>query len=233
MSDAKAKSPNWAVRLAVAAGILLVAGFGVSYALRREKPEESVEEDSGPHGDDREAGPGQSLFRQPVQLVLWAVGALCDAHLRNGHLRHVHEGFYAVVARHGGGVDRGRQVIGRNRHAEIDTRATFDRAVHRGEVGQVALHDLGAELAQGLCALILPTHQGAHLVPFGEQHFGEVAADGADSASRAGYQDRPGMWPLRCHAASLGRLSGGAMIAGDGTGARWAVNPRITGLLTT
>src|SRR6266481_2066710 len=30
-------------------------------------------------------------------------------------------------ARHGGGVDRGRQVIGRNRHAEIDPRATFDR----------------------------------------------------------------------------------------------------------
>jgi hypothetical protein len=24
-------------------------------------------------------------------------------------------------------------------------------------------------------------------VPFGEQHFGEVAADGADSASRAGH----------------------------------------------
>jgi hypothetical protein len=72
---------------------------------------------------------------QPVQLVLWAVGALGDAHLGNGHLRHVHEGFNAVVARHGGGVDRGRQVIGRNRHAEIDPRTTFDRAVHRGEVG--------------------------------------------------------------------------------------------------
>jgi hypothetical protein len=49
------------------------------------------------------------------------------------------------------------------------------RAVHRREVGQVALHDLGAELAQGLCALILPADQGAHLVPFGEQHFGEDA----------------------------------------------------------
>jgi hypothetical protein len=70
-------------------------------------------------------------------------------------------------------------------------------------------------------------------VPFGEQHFDEVAADGADSASRAGYQDWPGMCPLRCHAASLGRLSGGAMIAGDGIGACWAVNPRMTGLLTT
>ena len=98
-----------------------------------------------------------------------------------------------MVARHCGGVDRGRQVIGRNRHAEIDTRATFDRAVHRGEVGQVALHDLGAELAQGLGALILPAHQGSHLVPFGEQHFGEIAADGADSASRAGHQDRAGV----------------------------------------
>jgi hypothetical protein len=28
--------------------------------------------------------------------------------------------------------------------------------------------------------------QGAHPVPFGEQHFGQVAADGTDSASRAG-----------------------------------------------
>ena len=97
------------------------------------------------------------------------------------------------MARHGGGVDRGRQVIGRNRHAEIDTRATFDRAVHRGEVGQVALHDLGAELAQGLGAFILAAHQGSHLVPFGEQHFGEIAADGADSATRAGHQDRASM----------------------------------------
>jgi hypothetical protein len=69
-----------------------------------------------------------------VQLVLRAVGALGDAHLRNGHLRHIHEGLDAVVTRHRGGVDRGRQVIGRNRHAEIDTRAIFDRAVHRGEV---------------------------------------------------------------------------------------------------
>src|SRR3982074_3161186 len=61
---------------------------------------------------------GQTLSPQPVQLVLRAVGALGDAHLRNGHLRHVHEGFDAAVARHGGGVDRGRQVIGLNRHAE-------------------------------------------------------------------------------------------------------------------
>ena len=142
------------------------------------------------------------LVPPAVQLVLRAVGALGDAHLRNGHLRHVHEDLDAVVARHGGGVDRGRQVISRNRHAEIDTRATFNHAVHRGEVGQVALHDLSAQLAQGLCAVIFPADQGADLVPFGEQHFGEVSADGADSTCRAGYQDRSGVWPLRCHAAS-------------------------------
>jgi hypothetical protein len=35
------------------------------------------------------------------------------------------------------------------------------------EIGQVALHDRGAEPAQGLCALILPAHHGAHLMPFG------------------------------------------------------------------
>ena len=91
-----------------------------------------------------------------------------------------------MVARYGGGVDCGRQVIDRNRHTEIDTCATFDRAAHRSEVGQVALYDFGAELAQGLCALILTAHQCPHLVPLGEQHFGQVAANGADSASRAG-----------------------------------------------
>jgi hypothetical protein len=125
-----------------------------------------------------------------VQFVLRAVGAFGDAHLRNGHLRHVHESFDAVVARHGGGVDSGRQVVGRNRHAEVDTRATLDRAVHRDQIGQVALHDLGAELAQGSGAFILSAHQSPHLMPLGEQHFSDIAADGTDSASRAGHQDR-------------------------------------------
>ena len=68
---------------------------------------------------------------------------------------------HAVMARHSRGVDRGRQVIGRDRHPEIDPRATIDRAVHRREVGQVALHNLSAEPAQGLCTLILPAHPGA------------------------------------------------------------------------
>ena len=53
--------------------------------------------------------------------------------------------------------------------------ATFDRAVHRGEVSQVALHDLGAELAQVLGAFIFPAHQGSHLVSV---YFGmSVSAD--------------------------------------------------------
>ena len=36
-------------------------------------------------------GNPQRLLGQPVQLVLRAVGGLGDAHLRDGHLRHVHE----------------------------------------------------------------------------------------------------------------------------------------------
>jgi hypothetical protein len=44
-----------------------------------------------------------------------------------------------------GGVDRGFQVGRRDRHSEIDAPATFDGAVHRGEVRQVALYDLCAE----------------------------------------------------------------------------------------
>ena len=80
-----------------------------------------------------------------MQLVLRAVGRLADAHLRDRHLRHVHESLDAVVSRHRGGVDRGFQVGRRDRHSEIDAPATFDGAVHRGEVRQVALYDLCAE----------------------------------------------------------------------------------------
>ena len=69
---------------------------GISHARRGKDPEEPIKKDRGPHRDDRESRPGQSLFRQPVQFVLRAVGALGDGHLRDGHLRHVYEGFDAV-----------------------------------------------------------------------------------------------------------------------------------------
>ena len=78
------------------------------------------------------------------------------------------------------------------------------------------MHDLGAEPAQGLGALILPPDQGAHLVPLGEQHFGEVAADGADSAGRAGHEDRAVVCGFHHH------LSGFTL--------RWRFRPAITGL---
>ena len=84
------------------------------------------------------------------------------------------------MARHRGGVDRGLQIQRRDRHAEIDAGAAFDGAVH----------DLSAEPAQGGSALVLPPDQGAHLVAFGEQHCGEVAADGADGAGCSGHEDR-------------------------------------------
>src|SRR5262249_40885122 len=71
-----------------------------------------------------------------------------------------------------------------------DARATFDRAMHRAEIGQVALHDLGSAVAQGFGAFILSAHQSAHLVSSGDQHFSDIAADGTDGASRAGHQDR-------------------------------------------
>jgi hypothetical protein len=73
---------------------------------------------------------------------------------------------------------------------EIDARAAFDGAVHRGEIRQVALDDLSAEPAQGVGSLVLPPDQGAHLVALGAQHCGEVAADGADGAGRSGHEDR-------------------------------------------
>ncbi|BAZ21448.1 hypothetical protein NIES4073_23260 [Kalymmatonema gypsitolerans NIES-4073] len=164
-----------------------------------ETQEEAFEEDRRPHRDDRQPRPRQCLFRKPVQLMLRAGGGLGDAHLRHRHLRHVHESLDTVVARHCGGVDRGFQISRRDRHSEIDARATFDRTVHRGKVGQIALHDLGPELAQALSAFILPPDQGAHLMPFGEQHCGEVAADGTEIAGRSGHEDRTAMCGFHRH----------------------------------
>jgi len=67
------------------------------------------------------------------------------------------KGLDAVVARHSGGVDRGLEVGRRDRRPDIEASATFDRAVRRGEIGQIALHNLGPELAQALGPpLILP-----------------------------------------------------------------------------
>ena len=75
--------------------------------------------------------------------------------------------------------------------------------MHRGEIRQVALHDLGAEPAEGVGALVLPLDQGAHLVALGEQHFCEVAADGADGAGRSGYEDRAVVYGFHHHIAGL------------------------------
>jgi uncharacterized protein YbjT (DUF2867 family) len=44
-----------------------------------------------------------------------------------------------------GRYDRMTDTIRRDRHSEIDAPATFDGAVHRGHVRQVALYDLCAE----------------------------------------------------------------------------------------
>src|SRR6202035_1876878 len=105
-----------------------------------------------------------------------------------------------------GGVDRGFQVGRRDRHSEIDAPATFDGAVHRGEVRQVALYDLSAEPPKGFGALVLTPSQGAHLVPPCEQEFGEVAADAAHSARCSGHEDRVVVFMVRRHVADIGLL---------------------------
>jgi hypothetical protein len=66
--------------------------------------------------------------------------------------------------------------------------------VRRGEIGQIAPHDLGPEPAQALGASVLPPDQGAHLVPLVEQHRGEVAAHRADVAGRSGHEDQAAMY---------------------------------------
>ena len=62
--------------------------------------------------------------------------------------------------------------------------------MHRGDIRQVSLHDLSAEPAQGVGALVLSPDHGAHLVSLSEQHCGKIAAGGADGAGRSGHEDR-------------------------------------------
>ena len=52
-------------------------------------------------------------------------------------------------------------------------------------------------------ALVLPLNQGAHLVALGEQHCGEVAADGADGAGGSGHEDRAVVYGFHDHIAGL------------------------------
>src|SRR5262249_24579817 len=56
---------------------------GGPHARGGEWKKEAREENCRPHRYDRQSRPGQSLLRQPVQLVLRAVGGLADAHLRD------------------------------------------------------------------------------------------------------------------------------------------------------
>jgi hypothetical protein len=96
-------------------------------------------------------------------------------------------------------------------------RATFDGAVHRGEVRHVALYDLCAEASQGFGAIVLTPNQGAHFVTSCEEQFGEGAADAAHGAGSSGHEDRVGVIMFRRHIADLGLLSKD----GRRRGARW------------
>ncbi len=71
--------------------------------------------------------------------------------------------------------------------------------MHRGEVGQVALHDLRPKPTQIFSAFILPADHGAHLMSFGEQHCGEVAANTTDSAGRSRHENRAIMCRFHRH----------------------------------
>jgi hypothetical protein len=58
------------------------------HASGTEYKKEALKEDCRPYRDDRQSRPVKGLLRQPVQLVLRAVGRITNAHLRDCHLRH-------------------------------------------------------------------------------------------------------------------------------------------------
>jgi len=82
--------------------------------------------------------------------------------------------------------------------------ATFDGAVHRDQVCQVAHYDLCAEPSQSFGTIVLTPNQGAHRVSLCEQEFGEVAADAAHSTGRSRYEDGAVVFTIRHHIADFG-----------------------------
>ena len=82
-------------------------------------------------------------------------------------------------------------------------RFSFNAIDFEQRVNAAAVRLRLVEPAQRLGALILPPDQGAHLMPFGEQHCGEVAADSTDVAGRSGHEDRAVMCRFHRHIAYL------------------------------
>jgi hypothetical protein len=64
-----------------------------------------------------------------------------------------------------------------------------DRPVHRIEVEQIADHDLRADVAQRLRALVFSSHHGAYRVAVLQQQPGDRAPYAAHAACRAGDQN--------------------------------------------
>src|SRR3989442_811680 len=88
----------------------------------------------------RQAGPRERLLTEPVLPLLTARGGVLNAHLGDGHLRHVDHGVHPDFPgdhRHG---DRRFQVPGRHGHAEVDSPTAADDTIDAGRFEQVSDH---------------------------------------------------------------------------------------------
>ena len=120
---------------------------------------------------------------QASAALLRAVGGRRDAHLRNSHLRDVHERTDLVMFRDGRRVDRCLKVSRRHAHSEVDPVTAFNCAMRSMQIEKVANRDLDAPFRQpGRSIIGLADHR-----PYLTSSFHEVIAHGVtDCAGSTG-----------------------------------------------
>jgi hypothetical protein len=132
----------------------------------------ALQEHGRSDGDDRQAGPRERLFAEPVLPLLTARGGVLDAHLGDRHLGHVDEGVHPDFPgdrRHGHGR---LQVPGGHGHAEVESPTAADHPIDVGRFEEVSDHHLGARVPQGRRPVVLAADHGANRKPAIEEQLG-------------------------------------------------------------
>src|SRR5262249_35817879 len=130
--------------------------------------------------------PVQHLFGQPVQALLPRVRHLGQAHLRNGHLRNVDEGFNVALFACSRGRDDSRLEVGwRDTQPEVDTPAALHRPNNISRRRQVADTAPAPGFAQPHVPLILSRNLRADRYPSLAQALDAPTSDPAYAPSRS------------------------------------------------
>jgi hypothetical protein len=126
-----------------------------------------------------------------METLLRRLRSRREAHLRDGHLRHIDEDLeIAASASHRRRGDRRLEVIGCNAETEVHPPAARDRARDLGCVREIGNDDLRPQRTQRGRAIVVTTDEPSHgQLPL-EQSLHDGATDAADGTARTGHENR-------------------------------------------